>query len=127
MASRPKPKALEHLTTTTNTRNTVQGAQQEQQAIAEGMSICNSLYKAATILCAGVSQQENVLKNFAAAEKVAAAFNMMSGAKFLSGNELQSAVRAGNEGMSPLRHGRQSSVAGEDFNAFCNAVCHVGR
>jgi hypothetical protein len=88
----------------------------------EGVSIRNSLYKAATVLYAAVVKQENTLINFSTAEKVAAAFNVMSGAEFLSGNEIQAAVRTGNVGKSPPRRGRASTVPEDEFEAFCQAV-----
>jgi hypothetical protein len=74
------------------------------------------------LLYSSVVKQENTLINFSTAEKVAAAFNVMSGAEFLSGNELQAAVRTGNVGKSPPRRGRASSVSEDDFHAFCSAV-----
>ena len=122
LASRPKPRSLQGIATTTNTRNTTQQAQQDRQLLAEGASIRSSLHKSATTLCAAVVQQENTLSNFSTADKVATAFNVMSGAEFLSGNEIQAAVRTGNEGKSPPRRGRSSSVPTEEFNAFCDAT-----
>ena len=46
----------------------------------------------------------------------------MSGADFLSGSELQAAVKNGNIGKSPPRRGRVSAVPDEEFEAFCDAV-----
>ena len=122
LSARSKPKTIERLTTTKTSRNTTHAAQHERQLIAEGVSIRNSLYKAASILYASVVRQENTLTNFSTADKVATAFNIMSGAEFLSGNELQAAVKNGNVGKSPPRRGRVSLVPEDEFDAFCDAV-----
>ena len=122
LSSRSKPKTIQSITTSKNVRNSSEAAHQERQLIAEGQSIRNSLYKAATMLYSSVIRQENTLSNFATADNVATVFNLMSGADFLSGYEIQSGVDKGNAGKSPPQQGRVSTVPSAEFDAFCDAV-----